>query len=151
MGNRYIDPNPQYFDNSGNVLAGGFLYFYTTLTTTLAAVYTTSALAVAQSNPMELDSAGRPTGSIFLDPSVTYKVVLKNSAGTEIWNKDPCVDHAANVSAAVQVYPGSPTGNVAGNAGTLGGSGASMVYDITNSLLYVCTTTGTAATAVWTQ
>jgi hypothetical protein len=148
MGNRFINPNPQYFDNSGNALSGGTLTFYTTGTSTLAAIYTTAALATQQSNPLTLDSAGR-SAVIFLDPATTYKAVLKDADGNEIWNRDPVVDHAANLSAAIQIYPGNPNGSVAGSAGALGGSGASMVYDTANALMWVCTTSGVAASAVW--
>jgi hypothetical protein len=150
MANRFFNPNVQYFDNSGNPLAGGFLYFYTTGTSTPVDTYSESTATTPNANPVVLDSAGR-AGHIFLSSSVTYKVVCKDSAGNTIWTADPFVDPAANVTAAVQAIAGNPNGSLAGNAGSVGGSGASLAYDITNSLLYVCTTTGTSTTAVWTQ
>lgn len=150
MSNRFFNPAPQ-FASATDVYSGGFLYFYTTGTSTPTNTYSDSTLVTPNANPITLDSAGRSPTDIFLDPATTYKVVLKDSAGVTIWTKDPVIDPAANVTAAFQVYPGNPNGNVAGNQGALGGSGASAVYDITNSLLYVCTTTGTSSTAVWTQ
>lgn len=150
MSNRFFNPAPQ-FASATDVYSGGFLYFYITGTSTPTNTYSNSTLVTPNANPITLDSAGRSPTDIFLDPNTTYKVVLKDSAGVTIWTKDPVVDPAANVSAAFAVYPGNPNGNVAGNEGSLGGSGASAVYDITNDLLYVCTTTGTATTAVWTQ
>lgn len=150
MANRYFNPNAQYLDSSGDPLSGGLLYFYVTGTTTPTDTYNAEDLLTANANPVVLDSLGR-AGDIFLDPDVTYKAVLKTSAGVTIWTADPVVDPAANVTASVQVYAGDPNGNVAGNAGTPGGTGASVAYDTTNDLLYVCTTTGTASTAVWTQ
>jgi len=155
MGNRLANPVPQYLNASGEILAGGFLFFYTTGTTTKTNTYTTAALSVANANPVVLDSAGRAP-AIFLDPAVTYSVVLAPSTDTDppgaaIWTRDPVVDLAANINAAFQVYAGDPNGNVAGNQGSVGGVGASAVFDSTNDILYICTTTGTASTAVWTQ
>lgn len=152
MANRFFNPNDQ-FASATAVYAGGFLYFYTTGTTTLTNTYSVTTLGAgnANSNPVELDSAGRPTVEIFLDPATTYKCVLKDVDLNTIWTRDPVVDPAANVTAAFQVYNGNPNGNVAGNRGALGGAGASVVFDFTNNLLYVCTTSGVAAAAVWTQ
>jgi hypothetical protein len=151
MANRFINPNPQFFLDNGEVNAGGSLTFYLTQTSTPAATFINATLTTPNSAPVPFDSAGRPEESIFLDPAITYKVVHKDADGIVIWTEDPVVDPAANVTAAIQVYAGNPNGNLAGNQGAVGGSGASTVYDITNQLLYVCTATGTAATAVWTQ
>ena len=148
MSNRLSNPNIQFLDNSGRPLSGGSVAFYVTGTSTKTSTYSNSALSIANINPLDLDSAGR-AGSVFLDPAVTYKLVLADANGSVIWTADPVVDMAANVLANVQVYAGNPNGNVAGSAGTPGVSGASMVYDITNKILYVCTTTGAAAAAVW--
>lgn len=151
MANRFINPNPQFFDNNGVALSDGTLSFYLTGTSTPAATFIDAALTNPNSWPVPLDSAGRPEEPIFLSPAVTYKVVLADSAAIPLWTLDPVVDPAANVTAAVQVYPGDPNGNLAGNQGTSGGSGASMVWDITHNLLYICTTTGDETTAVWTS
>lgn len=152
MSNRFVDPAPQ-FASATEVYADGTLTFYVTGTTTPATTYSDPGLDIADANPnpIDLDSAGRPEVEIFLDPAVTYKVILKDSTGSTVWTRDPVVDMAANVTAAFQVYNGNPNGNVAGNAGSVGGSGASVVWDLTNDLLYVCTTSGVAAAAVWTQ
>lgn len=151
MANRFVDPRPQFLDSSPAVYAGGFLYFYETLSTTPVDTFSDSSLTTENPNPVVLDSAGRPPNDVFLDPNVTYKVVLKDANGVEVWTADPVDDPTANVTAAFQVYAGNPNGNLAGSAGTPGGSGSSVAWDITNNLLYVCTTSGTASTAVWTQ
>lgn len=152
MSNRFIDPSPQ-FASATEVYAGGTLSFFVTGTSTPATTYSDPGLDIADANPnpIDLDSAGRAEVEIFLDPSVVYKTVLKDSDGNTIYTRDPVVDVAANVTAAFQVYNGNPNGNVAGNAGSVGGSGASTIWDLTNDLLYVCTTSGVAAAAVWTQ
>ena len=51
---------------------------------------------------------------------------------------------------AVQTYAGNPNGFVAGNAAT-GGLPPDLCWDSVNKLVWVCTTTGTTSTAVWTQ
>lgn len=150
MANRFINPNPQYLDATPNVYNGGNLYFYVTGTSTPTNTYSDSALTIPNANPVPLDSAGRPSTEIFLDPAVTYKVVLEDSLANVIWTRDPVVDPAANATSTFTVYPGNPNGNVAGYQGNPGGTGASVIWDTVNNILYVCTTSGTAATAVWT-
>jgi hypothetical protein len=51
----------------------------------------------------------------------------------------------------VQTFAGNPNGSVAGNAGVAGVSAPDIVWDTTDKVWYVCTTSGTAATAVWMQ
>ena len=46
-------------------------------------------------------------------------------------------------------YAGDPNGFVAGNANVNGAS--DMVWDTVNLILWICTTTGTASTAVWAE
>lgn len=147
---RFQTPNEQFSDDTGTPYAGGKLYFYLTGTTTATDTYTTEALSTANANPVVLDSAGR-AGNIFLDPAITYKVVLKDSNDAQIWTADPVTDPAAGVTAAFAVVSGDPNGQTAGSAGSVGGTSASVRWDILNNLLYVCTTTGTTSTAVWTQ
>ena len=48
-------------------------------------------------------------------------------------------------------YAGDPNGNVAGVAATNVALASSLLWDTTHSLLWVCTTTGTATSAVWTS
>lgn len=46
-------------------------------------------------------------------------------------------------------FAGNPNGNVAGRAGVVGTNPPDVCYDLTNKILYFCTTTGTTSTAVW--
>lgn len=87
-----LQPVLQFFDNSGLVLGGGFLYFYEPSTTTPKNTYTDSTKGTTNSNPITLDIAGRPTNSgtpidIYLDGS--YKLVVKDSTGATIRTIDP--------------------------------------------------------------
>jgi microcystin-dependent protein len=49
----------------------------------------------------------------------------------------------------MKLHAGNPNGNLAGNFSVNGAS--DLCIDITNQLLYFCSATGTAATAVWTS
>jgi acetolactate synthase small subunit len=71
----------QFFTNTGAVLTGGKIYTYLAGTTTPATAYTTSSGAIAWTNPIVLDAAGRvPSGGeIWITDGITYKFVLKDS------------------------------------------------------------------------
>ena len=70
---------PQFFDNSGAVLAGGKLYTYATGTTTPQTAYQTQA-GTAHSNPITLDSAGRVQPALWLSEGVEYRFRIETSA-----------------------------------------------------------------------
>jgi hypothetical protein len=57
-------------------------------------------------------------------------------------------DQLGTVS-AVQVYAGNPNGHVAGVAAVVGTSAPSCVWDTSDKIFWVCTTTGSTSTAVW--
>jgi hypothetical protein len=85
-GSLYFPPKAQELDSNGEVYSGGLLYFYVSGTSTLKNTYQEKALTTPHTNPVVADSSGR-WDPIFLDG--TYKVVLKDSAGTTIWTEDP--------------------------------------------------------------
>lgn len=74
-----LDAFPQYSTNGGLPLAGGKLYSYQAGTSTPLATYTDRSGAVANANPVVLDSAGR--ADVWLSVNVAYKLVLEDSAG----------------------------------------------------------------------
>lgn len=84
----------QFFDNNGVPLAGGLLYTYAAGTTTPAATYTSSTGGTANSNPIVLDSAGRPASEIWLTTGSSYKFVLQTSLAVQIgsWDNIPGVN-----------------------------------------------------------
>lgn len=92
MTNRFNKPNTQYFDNSGNVLAGGKLRFKATGSDTLKDTYSNTGLTSANTNPVVLDSSGRH-GDIFLNG--TYRVELLTSADVQLWQRDPIGDDSS--------------------------------------------------------
>ncbi|NBR26161.1 MAG: hypothetical protein EBU08_20730, partial [Micrococcales bacterium] len=79
----------QFFDSSGNPLTGGLLYSYAAGTTTPQATFTSSAGSTAHTNPIVLDAAGRvSSGEIWLSDGLSYKFVLRDSAGALIGTYD---------------------------------------------------------------
>jgi hypothetical protein len=148
MANRFFNPRPQFLDSSGNPYSGGKLYFYQSGTTTPLDTYSDSTLSTPNTNPVVLNSAGRPAVDIFLSDAL-YKAVLKDSNDSTIWTADPFFTSDYSTYGHVYTYAGNPNGNVAGTAGS-GTVPADMVYDRTNDVLYICTSTGSASTAVWT-
>jgi hypothetical protein len=148
MAGRFINPFPQFTDATPDVYSGGKLYFYATGTSTPLNTYTTKALAVANPNPIVLNSAGRPAVDIFLQ-DLEYKVVLKDANDVTIWTADPVSHRDSLLVAKTLTGSGSPNGSVAGTAGSSSVL-PDFYWDYTNSILYVCTTTGSSSTAVWT-
>ena len=148
MGQWLPVPFITFVDSAGAPYAGGSLEFYATSSDTPQSVYTDAALTAGAATTLTLNSAGRPSVAVFLQ-NLPYKVVLKDSSANTIWTADPvsATDFASVV--ITKVGSGSPSGVVAGTAGS---SGVLPTYywDYTNSILYVCTTTGAAAVAVWT-
>lgn len=76
----------QFFDNNGVPLAGGLLYTYLAGTTTPAVTYTSNTGSTANSNPIVLDSSGRPPYEIWLNGLLSYKFILKDSNNVQIWS-----------------------------------------------------------------
>ena len=75
----------QFFDNNGIPLSGGLIYTYAAGTTTPIVTYTTSLGNIANSNPIVLDSAGRPPNEIWLNGVYNYKFVLQTASAVQIW------------------------------------------------------------------
>lgn len=84
----------QFFDSNGVPLVGGLLYVYTAGTTTPATTWTTNSGAVANTNPIVLNAAGRTPYEIWLNSGVTYKFALYTSTNVLIGTYDniPAID-----------------------------------------------------------
>jgi hypothetical protein len=148
MAGRFVNPFPQFFDSTPDVYNGGKLMFEASGTSTPLDTYTDQALTIPNTNPVILDAAGRSATSIFLQ-DLEYKVTLKDANDVTIWTADPISCRDGDLVAKTLTGSGSPNGAVAGTAGS-----ASILpdfyWDYTNKILYVCTTTGTTSTAIWT-
>lgn len=84
----------QFFTDNGDPLTGGLLYVYTAGTATPATTWTTNSGAVANTNPIVLDAAGRTPNEIWLNSGATYKFILKTSTGVLVGTYDnvPAID-----------------------------------------------------------
>ena len=76
---RPLGPFPQFFLADGTVNNGGFIHFYETDLTTQKDTYSDKGLTTPNSNPVQLDSAGRPVSDIW--GSNAYGVVITDSLG----------------------------------------------------------------------
>lgn len=85
---RFISPFLFHVTGNSRVTPGGKYFFYLTGTSTLATTYSESTLTTENTNPVVADAAGL-WGPIFLDPSVTYKVVLKDANDNTLGTADP--------------------------------------------------------------
>jgi parallel beta-helix repeat protein len=81
-----VIPKFQFSNATGTPLASGSLTVYLAGTTTLTNTFQDYQLISANTNPVILDSRGECV--LWLDSTVTYKFVLKNSAGVVQWTQD---------------------------------------------------------------
>ena len=125
IGQRFYTPNQFQVDPNGVPAVGYQYFFYVTGTTTPATTYSDIGLTVPNENPVVLDDLGN-SGSIFLDPSVAYKVALygpnpdpsvpstpSDPQGANIWTEDPCGPGAGG---------GTPTGLIVGEVRAFAGT-----------------------------
>ena len=86
VNNVAVYPKFKAFDPStGSPLAGGLLYTYAAGTTTPLATYADSGLVTPNANPVVLDANGE--ANVYL-ASASYKFVLKDSGGVQLWSFD---------------------------------------------------------------
>jgi hypothetical protein len=78
----------QFFDNSGVPLSGGLLYTYAAGTTTPQTTYTSNTGLTANTNPIVLNSAGRPPSQIWVTSGISYKFVLTTSTSVLLLTED---------------------------------------------------------------
>ena len=88
---RYGDLDTQYFDDAGDPLVNGKIYFYESGTTTLKDTYADVDLTVPNTNPVILTAAGRQPNIFF---NGVAKAILATSSGTQILVRDPVGDTA---------------------------------------------------------
>lgn len=111
----------RYLTNAGLPLAGGLLYTYAAGTTTPQATYTDYTGGTPNANPVVLDSSGY--ADVWLDPTLSYKFVLKDSAGNTLWTED-------NVSGSAATGIGVWNSNVTYQQGAIvaDSSGSGLLY-----------------------
>ena len=83
---RFGSLDAQYFDDSGDPLISGKVYFYESGTSTLKTTYSDVNLTIANTNPVILTAAGRQP-NVFFDG--VAKAILATSANVQILVRDP--------------------------------------------------------------
>jgi hypothetical protein len=101
---RYVDPVTQFFDDAGDVLAGGKLYFYRTGTTTDLTTYADQFESIPNTQPLVLTADGRLPNCYFTG---TAKVRLTDANDNLIWERDPIGQD--NIAGELENYVGTIT------------------------------------------
>ena len=91
----------RWFDANGNPLSGGLVYSYISGTSTPANTYSDEPGTIPNTNPVVLDSAGY--AAIYLDDSISYRIVVKSSAGVTIQDVSNVTGTSPTVSASTVV------------------------------------------------
>jgi hypothetical protein len=151
VSNRFYSPFPQFFDSTPTPRSGARLFFYQANSSTKQNTYSNATLVTANDNPITLNALGQSDTAIYLSDAA-YKIVLAPPGSDDppdsaLWTGDNFYIPAA--TAKFNSVSGNPNGSVAGTAGSVGVP-ADVCWDYSNAVLYVCTTTGVAAAAVWT-
>lgn len=133
-GSRFILPYQQFLQSTGLPYPGGQLFFYLSGTSTPTPTYSDSALTIPNTNPVILDSAGS-YGNIFLNPGVTYKVVLEDANSVAhsmvIFTADPVTPVAPSTLTGLiwaGVSTGSANAQIVSAPGFSGQPGQAVVF-----------------------
>ena len=131
---------PRFFITGTNrPLAGGLMYTYKAGTTDPATTYSDDA-GTTNTNPIVLDTDGQC--DLFLDDAVSYRIILKNSAGVTQFDKDRIASlgstqvQSFNSIAALRLRSGTTTANAAKTLGYYAagdGGGNSFYWDGTST------------------
>ncbi len=106
-------PKMQFFDDNGDPLNGGKIYTYEATTATPKATYTTAAEAVANANPVVLNSRGE--ANIFWSTGA-YKIIVKTSADVEVYTVDSITLSASGAAgSSFRVGSGVPSDSLGAN------------------------------------
>ena len=141
-----IGNGAQYLGVSLTLLAGGTLTTYQAGTSTPLATYTTNLGNVTNSNPITLDSSGRPPQEIWLVQGSSYKFVLADSLGSIIATYDNIsgINDPTAVNLAMQVVGCTPLTSIAGtNSITANSTGTFTSYTTGQSFAFVAAGTNT--------
>jgi len=77
-----------FFDNNGNLLAGGLIYTYQAGSSTPLVTYADNGGTIPNANPIVLNSSGRPASEIWLLAGYSYKFVIQTSSGSSVQTLD---------------------------------------------------------------
>lgn len=131
-------------DANGNPLAGAKIYTYETGTTTPLTTYTTSALSVANANPIVADAAGR-FGPIYTNGAVAVKCVITTAADVTVDTLDPAPFAYDSQSGADQI---SHTPNALLTSDTVQGALDQVTTELQTQASYYATAVGGTVNAI---
>lgn len=128
-----IGNDAPFMDSNGDPLSGGLLYFYTAGSSTATDTYTTSAGSTPNANPVVLNSNGYPASGgnvveIWFTAGVSYKCILKTSAGVTVWTRDNLVGINDTAVTIDQWVSGAAPTYVSGTSFTLVGDQTSTYH-----------------------
>ena len=129
---------PRFFITGTNrPLAGGLMYTYKAGTTDPATTYSDDS-GTPNTNPIQLNSDGQC--DLFLDDAVSYRIILKNSAGVTQFDKDHIASLGStqlfNSIAALRLRSGTSIANAAKTLGYYAagdGGGNAFYWDSTST------------------
>ena len=107
------DGMQQYFDNNGNPLAGGSVYYYAPNTTTFQTTWQNSNQTIVNTNPVILDGAGRA----LIYGVGTYRQVVYDQLHNLIW--DQLTSSGASSGSATNFGDGNAVGTIKAWAGII--------------------------------
>lgn len=134
----FLSPTPvqQFFDDNGDLLVGGQLFVYQGGTVSKQSAFTDDTGDTPLPNPIVLNSRGEVAPSaegtscgLWLDPTLTYKLVLAPATDTDpptnaIWTIDNIVSPQSSILAALAQYEATLGGNPIGSIIPYGGATA---------------------------
>lgn len=91
-------PTDQFFDDSGSPLAGGFLRFYVTGTSTNQSVYLDPLGTTKAGFKIKLNGEGRPPHVLYLLPNTEYRVKLLDEDETELSSTDNIIGNSLGIA-----------------------------------------------------
>lgn len=143
-------PVLKFFDNNGAPLFNGQLFTYQAGTTTPQATWPDSTQGTPNPNPVILNARGEC--NLWLDISLSYKLVLKDAAGNQIWSVDNVsggpVLTAGSVGAVL--FPPTPAEQATGLTLSLGYPyGDIRRYGLIPNSVGAATANTTFLTALW--
>lgn len=117
MADQILPDVPPILDADGDPVAGGFIIFYVSGTTTLAPIYADAAGTTPLQNPLPLNAAGR-AAQVFISTNDEVAAVIRSASGATIRTIDPCPRAVITGSAASAVSFSPVAGNPATNVQT---------------------------------
>ena len=107
-----------------------------------------STVAVGGLFAVANNTTGAFTVTVLTVASGSVGVTIPQGVRTFLYSDGTNVYNADDSKLQIIPYNGNPNGHVAGTAASINNP-PSLVWDYTNFVIYVCTTTGTTSTAVW--